>query len=790
MFKNYIKIAWRNLLKNKVYSSINILGLALGMAVAMLIGLWIWDEISFDTYHKDYKTVAQIKITQLFNGHISTQDAVAIPLAAELRTKYPNDFKRVALTSWGETDIIKFGGKSVTSMGMWAQPDFSEMMTIKMISGKRNALNDPSSTLITQSLANALFGSADPINKTIRLNNKDDVKVAGVYEDFPENTTFREVKLLKPWSLYEATRSWVKDSNQEWDNHSFMMFAQVNSEDAFDKVNVKIREIPKPHHVSGKDEVQLHPMAQWHLYSEFTNGKVTGGLIRFIWLFGIIGVFVLLLACINFMNLSTARSEKRAKEVGIRKSIGSLRPQIIAQFLSESLVMALLAFIFAVVLVLLFLPYFNSLADKQMQLPWANPVFWLGTLLFTGLTGLVAGSYPAFYLSGFNPVMVLKGTFKAGRFSGLPRKVLVVLQFTVSVTLIIGTIIVFRQIQFAKNRSVGYSRNGLIVMDISTPELEGHYDVLRGDLLKTVAVENMAESSSPTTSINSNQVGFEWEGKEPGSLPLFGVIKITHDYGKTINWKLKEGRELSRAYPTDSSSIILNEAAAKMVGFKDPIGRIIKFNDKPLTIRAVVKNMVMQSPYTPIMPTVYILDYSNANVILIKIKPKMPVREALAKIEPVFKKISPVSPFNYKFIDEEYARKFNNEERIGKLATFFALLAILISSMGLFGLASFVAEQRTKEIGVRKVLGASVYSLWSMLCKDFIGLVIISCVIAVPVAWYFLNQWLQAYEYRTEISWWVFAISALGALTITLLTVSFQAIRAALANPVKSLRTE
>jgi putative ABC transport system permease protein len=790
MLKNYIKIAWRNLLKNKVYSSINILGLALGMAVAMLIGLWIWDETTFDTYHENYKTVSQVKNTQVFSGHTTTQEAVAYPLAAEMRTKYPNDIKRLALTSWNETFGIKSGEKSLSSVGIWTQPDLPEMLSIKMLKGRRDALKDPSSTLIAQSLAQALFGNADPMNKTIRINNKADVKVAGVYEDLPHNTTFYDVKILNAWDKYVEIESWLRESAAQWDNHSFRLYAQISSKSDFKNVNAKIEDIAVSHKVSGNDKIQLHPMAQWHLYNEFTDGKVTGGRIKFVWLFGIIGLFVLLLACINFMNLSTARSEKRAKEVGIRKSIGSLRYQIIAQFLSESLVMAMLAFVLSIVVVLLFLPLFNQLSNKQMELPWLNPLFWLSALFFTGVTGLISGSYPALYLSGFNPVKVLKGTFKAGRFAAMPRKVLVVIQFTVSITLIIGTIIVYKQIQFAKNRPVGYTREGLINVEINTPELAGHYDALRSDLLKTGAVENMAESSSRSTSVSSNQIGFDWKGKEPNSIPIFGTIAVTHDYGNTVGWTIQQGRDFSRSFATDSLGLLLNEAAAKFMGFKDPIGQIVKYNGKPLTVRGVVNNMVMESPYVPVQPTVFMLSYEWANNIIVKIKPGMPVRSALAKIEPVFKKISPENPFTYTFTDSEYAQKFNAEERIGNLATFFAVLAIVISSLGLFGLASFVAEQRTKEIGVRKVLGASVYNLWSMLSKDFVTLVIISCLIAVPVAWYFLNQWLQAYEYRTQISWWIFAISGFGALAITILTVSFQAIKAALANPVKSLRTE
>ncbi|MBS7566314.1 ABC transporter permease [Mucilaginibacter sp. Bleaf8] len=789
MLKNYITIAWRSLLKNKVYSSINIWGLALGMAVSMLIGLWIYDEMSYDTYHQNYKTIMQVMNTQTFNGHVSTSESVSIPLAKELKTKFPQDFKRLALASWDETYVLKTGDKSMSGKGMWVQADLPEMLTLKMVKGSRNALADPSSAIINQSLAKALFGNMDPMSKTVRINDMEDVKIAGVYEDMPYNTKFNEVQIFMPWGKY-AKMDWIKNSQDNWGNHSWQLFAQVHENADLKKINAEIKDLEKVHFKEGNAEMQLHPMPRWHLYSEFVNGKSVGGRIQFVWLFGIIGIFVLLLACINFMNLSTARSEKRAKEVGIRKAIGSMRKQVIAQFLSESLVMALLAFVLCVILVLICLPLFNSLSDKRIQLPWGSPVFWIVSLFFTMLTGIISGSYPAFYLSSFNPVKVLKGTFKAGRYATLPRKVLVVIQFTVSVTLIIGTIIVFKQIQHAKNRPVGYSRDGLIMVEMNTPALRGHYDAIRGDLLRTGAVANMAQSSSPSTSVNSNQIGFEWEGMEPNSSPLLGTIAVTPDFGNTINWQIKQGRDFSRSFSTDTSAAIINEASAKMIGFKNPIGKIIKFNGKPLTIVGVIKDMVMDSPYIPVQPTIFMVSYEWSNVITIRLKPDMPVRDALARIEPAFKKFNPDSPFDYKFVDDDYAKKFANEERIGNLATFFAILAIFISCLGLFGLASFVAEQRVKEIGVRKVLGASVYNLWRMLSTDFITLVLISCFIAIPIAWYSLNQWLQRYEYRTDTSWWIFAAAVAGALLITLLTVSFQAIKAAVTNPVKSLRAE
>lgn len=786
MFRNYFKIAWRNLLKNKVYSSINIIGLATGMAVALLIGLWIWDELSFDHYHNNHDKLARLMTTQTFNGETGTYPNICVPLEKELRTKYTSDYKRLSLT-WNSTNILAVGDKKIAQPGIWAQPDLPEMLTLRMNKGSRAAFNDPSAVLLSQSIATALFGNDDPVNKTIRVDNKTDMKVAGVYEDLPKNTTLYGTKFLLPW---DNKANWWNTQGDAWSNHGCQLIVELNNGIAFDKASDKIKKTTQEHGYVGSNELMsLHPMNNWHLYNEFKNGKEVGGRIQFVWLFGIVGFFVLLLACINFMNLSTARSEKRAKEVGIRKAIGSLRTQLIGQFLSESLLISFLALLFAICLVQLSLSFFNGIADKNMSIPWTAPWFWAITAGFTFVTGIVSGSYPAFYLSGFKPIKVLKGTFRVGRFASVPRKVLVVVQFTVSIILIIGTVIVYRQVQFAKGRQVGYTREGLISIGMNTPELFGHYDALRSDLIQTGAVDNMAESNSTVTEIWSNNSGVEWEGKDPNSDPLFGTIAVTQDFGKTVGWKITEGRDFSRDF-NDTSAFILNESAVKIMGLKNPIGKKMKWANKEHIVTGVIKDMVMESPFKPAVPSIFHMSPDWVNLITVKIKSGVPLRDALAKIETVFKKYNPGSPFEYKFIDEEYAQKFSDEERIGNLATFFAVLAIFISCLGLFGLASFVAEQRTKEIGIRKVVGASVFNLWQMLSKDFVVLVIISCLIAVPIAYYFMHGWLQNYDYRTEISWWIFAAVSIGALMITLLTVSFQAIRAALANPVKSLRTE
>ncbi len=790
MIKNYLIIGLRNLKKSIGYSTINILGLAVGLAVTLLIGLWIWDELTFDHVHDRHERLAQVMTIQTFNGNISVSPAVSLPVSSALRTEYGSDFTHIARTSWNFGHNIAYGDKKISTRGMWVQPPFPEMLSLQMTEGKADALSDPRSVLITASLAKSLFGADKALGKTIRFNSKDDFKVAGVFADLPRNSSFYDSKLFLPWDTYVAGESWVKEAETEWMNHSWQLFVQMADNADVKAVTKKIRYMARNHAREGEEELMIHPMDQWHLYSEFKNGKQVGGRIAFVWLFAIIGIFVLLLACINFMNLSTARSEKRAREVGVRKAIGSQRRQLVYQFLAESVLVSWFAFLLSIGLVLLVLPLFNSMANKEMRLPWGSAPFWLAALVVTLVTGLVAGSYPAFYLSGFQPVKVLKGTFKAGRLAALPRKVLVVVQFTVSIALIIGVIVVFRQIQFARDRPVGYTREGLFTVMINTPDLQGKYNSLRDDLLKTGVVEEMAESSSPSTGIWSNQIGFEWKGKDPNAVPLFGIVAVTHEYGKVHRWQLKEGRDFSRAFPSDSGALILNEAAVKLVGLQPIVGQMIKWNDKERPVVGVVKDMVMESPYEPVRPTIFFLDYGWASVITVRVKPGTAMRTALEQIEPIFKKYDPGSPFTYQFTDEQYAEKFSDEKRIGNLASFFAVLAVFISCLGLFGLSSFVAEQRTREIGLRKVLGASVFQLWQAMSFDFLRLVLISIAVAIPVAWYFLGGWLEKYEYRTSLSAWVFLFAGLGAIAISLLTVSFHSLRAAFSNPVKNLRSE
>lgn len=796
MIRSFFKIALRNLIKNKGYTFINIAGLATGMAVALLIGLWIWDELTFNRYHKNYDRLAQVWQHNEYNGVKGSQTANPYVMAEEIRNNFGSDFKYVLQSTWNFGRILTAGEKKFNYSGMYWEPQVLDMLSIKLIHGSAaDALKDPHSILLSETVAKALFDDADPTGKTVRVSNKTDVKVTGVYEDLPHSSTFRDMRFIMPWDLYIIENEWIKRMDNPWGSNFTQTWAQIAENADMELVSAKIIDVKLNKVDEGgrryKPEVFLHPMSKWHLYSDFQEGKNVGGRIEFVWMFGIIGTFVLLLACINFMNLSTARSEKRAKEVGIRKSIGSMRSQLIYQFFSESMVVAVLAFVVSIGLVYIALPTFNEVAGKKLTLLWSSPVFWLVGLGFSLITGLVAGSYPALYLSSFQPVKVLKGTFRVGKLASLPRQVLVVLQFTVSVTLIIGTIVVFRQIEFAKNRPIGYDRNGLINVYLQTPDIHQHFEAVRHELISQGAIVEMTEAGSPTTQVWNTNGGFTWNGKDPALAVDFPNNGVSHEFGKTVGWKFKAGRDFSREFASDSNAFVINEAAAKFLGFENPIGETLTWNDEPYTIIGVIEDMIIESPYEPVRASLWHIERDdNENLVILKLNPEVSAHEALEKIKTVFMKNDPASPFSYEFVDVEYARKFSDEERIGKLASFFAGLAIFISCLGISGLASFVAEQRTKEIGVRKVMGASVVNLWGLLSRDFVFLVALSLLLAMPMAWYFMNNWLQKYQYRSDMAWWIFAASGVGALLITLLTVSYQSIKAAMANPVNSLRTE
>ncbi|WP_350286667.1 ABC transporter permease [uncultured Croceitalea sp.] len=799
MFKNYLKIAWRNLLKNKGYSIINIGGLALGMAVTLIIGLWIHDELTYNSYYTNKNKIAQVFQSQTFNNKTGTGPAIPLPLEPALREGYADNFKYLMMSSWTQTGYLKYGENSLSRTGNYMQPMAPDLLNLEILKGEKDGLREINSIMLAASTAEALFGQVDPIGKIIKLSNEHDLTVTSVYKDIPVNNAFNDTDYIIPWEHYTSTREWIQNSLDNWQNNSFQMFVQLNNNLTFDGVTQKIIDIKKNNDedvVQFNPQIFLLPMEDWHLRSNFENGKQVGGRIKYVWLFGIIGAFVLLLACINFMNLSTARSEKRAKEVGIRKSIGSQKGQLIYQFLSESFLVVVFAFFMALAIVLLSLNGFNDLARKEITFPWTNTTFWLISFMFILFTSLLAGSYPALYLSSFRPVDVLKGTFKAGKYAGLPRKILVVLQFTVSVAFIIGTVIVMQQINHAKNRPVGYDKEGLIQVPTFSQDFIGKYDVMREQFLKSGAIVEMSSSSSPTTRIWSNRSGFVWEGKPEGFQEDLAWTEVSSEYAKSLNLKIVEGRDFSRDFATDSLGVLINETAKKYLGMENPIGQLLRDDSEedpgpPLKIIGVVEDMIAQSPYEPVKQAMYVYDRNdNSSFYNMRLNPDQSASQNIAVIERVFKENFPDIPFQYEFVDEEYGEKFASEERIGTLSGIFTALAILISCLGLFGLTSFVAEQRTKEIGVRKVLGASVFNVWNMLSKDFLKLVIISCFIAVPIAYYVMNGWLQEYPYRVILKWWIFAVAMLGAMAVTVLTVSFQAIRAAKSNPIESLRTE
>ena len=807
MFKSYLTIGWRNLLSDTGYSSINISGLAIGMTVAMFIGLWIQDEVSFNKYHKNHDSIAQVWSggTDPLTGEILGGYALQFPVGATLKNNYPQYFKHVLMAWWISKNTISSAEEKFSKEGVFIDPDALEMLSLKMLKGSYRSLEKQNSIVISRSMAEAIFAKEDPINKVLRIDNRMDVEVTGVFEDIPRNNTFGQVQFFSTWSLWLASNDWVRNAVADWDNRMTNTYVQLQSNTTFEEANAAIHDllyksVPKDFFATiekYKPFVQVVPMNTWHLYSEFENGQPAGGRIIFVWLFGIVGAFVLLLACINFINLSTARSEKRAKEVGIRKTIGSARHQLIVQFMSESFMLVVIAFGLSVLLLASLLPMFNTVAGKDIAMPFAIPAFWFLGVAFIVFTGFMAGIYPAFYLSSFQPVTVLKGVFRFGRSAALPRKILVVVQFAVSVVLIIGTLIVYQQIEYARDRPIGYNRSGLISMELKDPGFKGKLNVLTTELLASGVVSEAATSSAPLTALWNTTGGYTWPGKDSNMESEFANTNVTFDFGKTIGWEVIAGRDFSRELATDSiDAIIINESASKYMGLQNPVGERItdvdEFGNPEWTkvIIGIVKDVVVASPYEPVMQTIYYYDENASNVLHMRIAPSVSASAALPRIKAVLEKVVPSAMFDYKFVDQEYATKFAQEERVGQLAAIFSVLAIFISCLGLFGLASFVAEQRTKEIGIRKVMGASIFNLWRMLSREFVVLVIVSCVAALPASYVLMNNWLEKYEYRTELSWCIFLISCLAAIAVTLLTVSYQSIKAAVANPVNSLRSE
>ena len=796
MYKSYFKIGYRNLSKNKGYSFINIGGLAIGMAVALLIGLWVYDELTYNTYHKNYDRIAQVMFTAQFeeNAGLETNSVVPTGLGTYLKETYSTQFEDVVLVrSRLEERIFSYEEDHYIENGYYMQPEGAKLFGLEMIAGTQDGLNTLTSVLLSKSFSDKMFGDRDPIGQVVRFNEQVDLEVKGVYKDLPRNSRFHEADYFAPLDvfLYGWADLFV------WDNQNMFLFVSLHEGLSFAETSELIANSINDNVDRGLDiQAFLHPMRDWHLRSEFENGQiVTSDSERFVWIFSALGIGVLFLACVNFMNLSTARSENRTKEIGVRKSMGSVRSQLVQQFLTESVLVAGFSYLAAIILIGLSISWFNDLAGKDIHIPWFNPFFWVFGLGFTLFTGLIAGSYPAIYLSSFNPIRSLKGAFSPGRYTALPRKALVVFQFTVSITLIIGTVIIYQQIQFVKDRPVGYLRDGLLMMPKVSSELYGKYDVFRNELLKTGVVEEIGESNYPLTNTLGNNGGFSWEGMEQGNNISFNTITVNHEYGKAIAWELIAGRDFSRENASDENSIIITETALEKMGLQDPIGKIVQteknyWGAKQFTIIGIVKDLIKGNPFEASTPAIMFLSDDEMQWQFIRLKEGYPFGEAIAKVEKTFKELAPGAYTDFQVMEEEYIQKFKAEERIGKLGAFFSSFAILISCLGLFGLASFLTVKRSKEIGVRKVLGASTESIWHLLTKEFVALVVLASVIAAPIAYYFLRRWISNYDYQMDISLWIFLWTCLGAMVITLLTVGYHAIKSAAANPVNSLKSE
>jgi ABC-type antimicrobial peptide transport system permease subunit len=787
MFTNYLKVAFRNLWKNKGFSFINITGLAVGMASAILILLWIQNEVSYDDFHEKKDRIYEVWNRAEFSGELHSWNTTPKVLASAMQRDFP-EVEHACRVDWGSRLLFTIGDKRLMVRGNIVDSVFLQVFTYPMVQGDpKTALNDPYSLVVTQSLARKLFGNADAMGKAVRIDNKDNYTVRGVVKDPPNNTRF-DFEYLIPWA---HIRRKGNDDNF-WGNNSTRTYALLKSPASLASIAPKMKVIKTRYDSTEKNwQMFLYPMNRWRLYSSFKGAVEDGGRIVFVRLFAIVASFILLIACINFMNLSTARSEKRAKEVGIRKVVGAPRGRLISQFIGESVLLSFLAALLAIGIVLISIPGFNALTQKHLYVPFGSLWFWVLAVLFILFTGLLAGSYPAFFLSSFQPVKVLKGTFKAANALVTPRKVLVVLQFTFAITLIICTIIVTQQINFARDREVGYDRANM-AYHFMTGDIGKNYRLIRQDLLSSGVATAVCRTNSPWTQRYSDTWGFVWNGKDPDDKTDFIRECADENVVATTGVKLAAGRDLDlEHYPTDSNGILLNESAVKAMHFKNAIGETIKDDDVNFHVVGVIKDFIIESPYTPIQPMVIVgAKQPWYSVVNMRLNTKNSMESNLKQMEAIFRRYNPQYPFEYQLVDEEYSRKFDDEKRIGTLAGLFAALTIFISCLGLFGLATYMAENRVKEIGIRKVLGASVAGITTLLSRDFLILVGLSFIVAAPIAWGAMYKWLQDYPYRVSIQWWVFAMAAGLSLAIALLTVSFQAIRAGLANPARSLRSE
>jgi len=785
MLKNYFKIAWRNLFRNKAFAATNLLGLAIGMTCSILIFLWVHDELSYDKFHTNYKDIYQVIANRDFKNSVFTDRNMAFPLGPALEHGYPQ-IKTAVEMSYPQQRLLAFGENRVKKTGYTVSGHFFELFTWKFLKGNPSgAITDPSSIVLTASAAKAYFGSEEAVGKTMKIDDNELVKVSAVVADAPDNSTFK-FDFIQPFNYSDSN---MKKQMNEWYNSSWNVFVQLApgaNAAAAQKVVDDLKKANSP-----RDKISsyfLFPMNRWRLYSDFRDGKNTGGMIEYVRLFSVIAVIILLIACINFMNLSTARSEKRAREVGVRKTLGSDRGQLMAQFLFESIILTVIAFVISVLAVWLLLPGFNGMVNKHMSLDLGDPVFITGLVVIILFTGIVAGSYPAFYLSSFNPVQVLKGTLVAGKKAIIPRRVLVVSQFVISILLISATIIVYRQLQYVKNRDIGYDPDNLIALP-NTDLLNKNYSAFRNDLQATGLVSAVARTMSPVTEVWWRSPAPHWEGQQPGQEIIFMGQRADEHYTDGLGIRLLEGKGFTGT-PSDSGSVLLNKAAVEAMHLVHPVGAVLRYGSSQFTVIGITDNVVMESPYKPVDPQMVYYAQGGGNFFNIRLKDGASPQQAIESLRGLVRKYDPAAIFEFRFVNEDFQKKFLSEELISKITNIFAGLAIFICCLGLAGLASFTMERRVREFGIRKVLGASVPQLLGLISQEFLRLVGIAFVIAVPLTWWAMSSWLEKYTFRVPISPWTFVIVGLLLLGLTLLVVGLNTIRSAMRNPVKSLRTE
>jgi len=789
MLNHYFLVAWRNLVRNKVFSGINILGLALGMTCSLLIMLWVQDERSVDGFHANGPQLYQVYERMYFDGKVDASFPTQALMAGELKRLIP-EVQYSSSLEWNTTNTFEAEHKINKMSGSFAGADFFTMFSYPLIQGTpQTALNTLEGVAISRKMANLFFGSpAAAMGKPIRYENSDNFRVSAVFEDLPANSS-QQFDFLRSWIAFEKENDdWINN----WGNTDAPTFIQLRPDANLAKVKTEIKDFIYRYQQKSKGfrvELDLVSFPEKYLHSTFKNGQIAGGRIEYIHLFSLVAVFVLLIACINFMNLATARSTKRAKEVGVRKVIGAARRVLMAQFIGEAMLLTFLSILLAILLTTILIPAFNGLTGKQLSLPVRQPFFWAAMLGLLLLAGLVSGSYPAVFLSSLNPIRVLKGSLRFGGGATFFRKALVVFQFGLSIIFLVGMIVMYRQMDYIQKANMGFDRDNLVYMPLEG-ELANKYELFKQEAEKMPAIQQVSKIRQPPTALYTHTGDIQWTGKVPDLVTSFVQSDVGYDFVKTMRLTLAQGRDFSRDFPTDSIGFIVNETAVKRMGYTDPIGKPVWWGKHQGKIIGVLQDFHFASLHQMIEPLIIRMNEDrHSGTLLVRLRAGRD-KEGLAALAKISRELNPAFPFTYQFSNEEYNKAYRSEQLVSQLANYFAFLAIFISCLGLLGLAMFTAEQRTREIGVRKVLGANVTGIVSMLSKDFLGLVVIAILIASPLAWYFMYRWLLDFAYRTPISWWIFAVAGLSAVLIAFITVSFQAIKAATVNPVKSLRSE